>query len=53
MHWVTSSLLPDTLTDLSLEPGTGEEGEVRVILVELVQGGADIELNLKVSLETE
>ena len=24
MHWVTSSLVPDTRTDLSLEPGTGK-----------------------------
>jgi len=23
MHWVTSSLEPDTFTDLSLEPGKG------------------------------
>ena len=28
MHWVTSSLLPDTLTDLSLEPGT-EQWDIR------------------------
>ena len=42
MHWVTSSLDPETFTDLSLEPGMGE-GKMGVIL-ETVFWGVKIEL---------
>ena len=34
MHWVTSSLEPDTFTDLSLEPGNGRvKGVLLALLV--------------------